>query len=266
MRKLPDKFLAAMIAVRALPGSPMYSGNDTEIMDEALQDLELYKKYKVDSIILENDHDLPYMKPPLDPKGIALMTKICKKVRKNFDGPIGVQMLEAANEDSLRIALEADLDFIRVEGYVFAHIGNSGLIEGCSGKLQRLRTKLDAKHIKIFADVKKKHCAHAITADLDITDEIKQAEYSLVDGVIVTSKFTGIEPDTADLKKARGVTKLPVIIGSGMTDENIETFLPLADGFIVGTVFRENGEFLGKTDEKRLREFMKKFIASRKGL
>src|SRR4026208_1710023 len=94
---LPPKFLAAMIAVLPLPGSPLYDGDDPKVIDQALADLEVYKKAGVDSIILENDHDLPYIQPPLDEKGIALMTKIAKEARERFDGPIGIQMLEAAN-------------------------------------------------------------------------------------------------------------------------------------------------------------------------
>jgi predicted TIM-barrel enzyme len=42
------------------------------------------------------------------------------------------------------------------------------------------------------------------------------------------------------LIKAKSATKLPVLIGSGMTAENIEEYLPLADGFIVGFYFRRN--------------------------
>jgi len=34
----------------------------------------------------------------------------------------------------------------------------------------------------VFGDVKKKHCSHALTGDLDIVDELKQAEFFLVDG------------------------------------------------------------------------------------
>src|SRR6188474_2819394 len=94
-RILPDKFLAAMIAVLPLPGSPLYDGDDKKVLDQALSDLDFYKKAGVDSIILENDHDLPYIQPPLDEKGIALMTEICREARKRFAGPIGIQMLEA---------------------------------------------------------------------------------------------------------------------------------------------------------------------------
>lgn len=259
MRNLPPKALIAVIAVKALPGAPRYKNNDNEIIDSAMSDLEQYKKAGVDSIKFENDHDVPYGKPPIDEKAIELMTKITKLAREKFDGPIGVQILEAANEDSLRIAGEADLDWIRVEAYVFAHIGNSGLIEGCSAKLQRRKAEWGYKDIKIFTDVKKKHCSHAITADLDVTDEVRQAEYSMVDGFIVTSKFTGIEPNTEDLKKVKNITKLPVFIGSGMTKDNLKTFFPLADGFIVGSTFREKGEFFAELDPERLKQFVDEF-------
>jgi len=264
MRDLPPKFLAAMIAVLPLPGSPRYNGDDQKVVDQALSDLEIYKKAGVDSVFLENDHDLPYIQPPLDEKGIALMTRIAREARKRFDGPIGIQMLEAANITSLEIAAEADLDYVRVEAFVFAHVGGSGIINGSAGKILRRRKELEAEHIKVFADVKKKHGSHSLTIDLDIRDEIMQAEFFLADGVIVTSQFTGIKPDTNDLIKAKSVTKLPVLIGSGMTPQNIRDYMPLADGFIVGSYFRKDGKFLETLQPERLDEFMKDFARSRR--
>jgi len=263
-RMLPPKFLAAMIAVLPLPGSPLYDGVDQKVIDQALEDLEVYKEAGVDSILLENDHDLPYIQPPLDEKGIALMTEIAKAVRKRFDAPIGIQMLEAANITSLEIAAEADLDYIRVEAFVFAHVGGSGIINGSAGKILRRRKELKAEHIRVFADIKKKHGSHSLTMDLDIKDEIMQAEFFLADGVIVTSQFTGINPDKNDLIKAKSATRLPVLIGSGMTAENIQDYLPLADGFIVGSYFRKGGKFLEKLEPERLNKFMKVFVAARK--
>lgn len=265
-RPLPPKFLAAMIAVLPLPGSPLYDGNDKKIMDQALNDLDIYKKAGVDSILLENDHDLPYIQPPLDENAIALMTKICNEARKQFNGPIGIQMLEAANITSLEIAAEADLDYIRVEAYVFAHVGGSGIIHGSAGQILRRRKELKAEHIKVFADVKKKHGSHSLTIDLDITDEIRQAELFLADGIIVTGTFTGSAPDKNDLKKAKSATTLPVVIGSGMNDANIAEYLPFADGFIVGSHFRKNGKFLEKLEPERLHRFMDKFQTARKNI
>ena len=263
-RTLPKKFLAAMIAVLPLPGSPRYDGNDKRILEQALSDLENYIDVGADAVLLENSHDLPYIKAPLPENAMRLMEAIAREVRARFIGPIGIQMLEAANETALEIAHAAQLDFVRVEGYVFAHVGGAGLIEGCAGKLLRKRKALGCDQIRIFGDVKKKHCSHALTGDLDILDEVKQAEFFLVDGVIVTGARTTEPPDLAELRRVRKNAHVPVLIGSGLTAQNLKTYFRVADGFIVGSTFRKNGEFLGELERKRLDAFMKVFRSLRK--
>jgi membrane complex biogenesis BtpA family protein len=263
MQTLPDKFLAAMIALLPLPGSPRYAGDDERIVAQALSDLAHYTEAGVDAIVLENSHDLPYIKPPLPPRAIEVMTSIARELRNRFPGPIGLQMLEAANETALEIAHAAALDFLRVEGYVFAHVGGAGLIEGCAGKLLRRRKELGCEQIKIFGDVKKKHCSHSLTGDLDILDEVKQAEFFLVDGVIVTGARTTEPPSLSELRRVKKHARVPVLIGSGLTSDNLRSYFPLADGFIVGSTFRENGQFLAPLDPKRLACFMEAFQALR---
>jgi membrane complex biogenesis BtpA family protein len=258
-RPLPEKFLAAMIAVLPLPGSPRYGGDDNRIIAQALSDLAHYREVGADAILLENSHDLPYIKPPLPKAAVRLMETIAREVRSRFAGPIGIQMLEAANETALEIAHAADLDFLRVEGYVFAHIGGAGLIEGCAGKLMRKRRELGCDHIRIFGDVKKKHCSHALTGDLDIVDVVKQSEFFLIEGVIVTGARTSEPPDPAELRRVKKHARVPVLIGSGITPHNLKTLFPLADGFIVGSTFRKDGQFLGELERKRLDTFMKTF-------
>ncbi len=260
---LPNKFLGAMIAVLPLPGAPRYGGNDDRIVAQALSDLRHCLEAGADAIVLENSHDLPYIKPPLPARAVEVMKRVGREVRDRCPGPIGIQMLEAANETALEIAHEAGLDFLRVEGYVFAHVGGAGLIEGCAGKLLRQRKELGCEHIKIFADVKKKHCSHALTGDLDILDEVKQAEFFLVDGVIVTGARTTEPPSLAELRRVKKHSHVPVLIGSGLTPQNIKTYFPLADGFIVGSTFRERGQFLGPLDPFRLDAFMKPFRSLR---
>jgi membrane complex biogenesis BtpA family protein len=256
---MPNKFLGAMIAVLPLPGAPRYGGDDERIIAEALSDLRHYLEAGVDAIVLENSHDLPYIKPPLPARAIEVMSRVAWEARSQFAGPIGIQVLEAANETALEIAHEADLDFLRVEGYVFAHVGGAGLIEGCAGRILRQRKERGCEHVKVFGDVKKKHCSHALTGDLDILDEIKQAEFFLVDGVIVTGARTTEPPAVAELRCVKKHARVPVLIGSGMTPDNIEAYFPLADGFIVGSTFRQDGRFLGALEAKRLEAFMSVF-------
>ena len=266
MRSLPPKAFCAMIALRPLPGAPRYDGNDRAILVEALSDLDHYLAAGVDAVVLENSHDLPYIKPPLPARAVALVKRIGRAVRKRFAGPIGLQMLEAANECALDIARDCAFDFLRVEGFVFAHIGGAGLIEGCAGHLLRQRKTLGCEHIRILGDVKKKHCSHALTGDLDITDVVKQSEFFLADGVIVTGPRTGECPDLRELKRVKAVARTPVLIGSGLTPENIARYLPWADAFIVGSTLRKNGEFLGRLDPDRLARFVSAFRGARERL
>jgi membrane complex biogenesis BtpA family protein len=252
-----------MIAVMPLPGSPLYAGNEKRIVAQALSDLDHYQKAGIDSIILENSHDLPYVKPPLPSRAIELMKELAREIRRRFSGPVGIQMLEAANETALEIAQETGLDFLRVEGYVFAHVGGAGLIEGCAGTLLRKRKELGCEQIKVFADVKKKHCSHALTADLDIVDVVKQSEFFLADGVIVTGARTTEPPNPTELRRVKQSAQVPVLIGSGMTPENIKIYFPLADGFIVGSTFREQGKFLGILDSERVDAFTRVFHSIR---
>ena len=51
-----------------------------------------------------------------------------------------------------------------------------------------------------------------------------------------------------------------------MTAENIKDYLPLADGFIVGSYFRKDGKFLEKLEPERLNKFMKVLIPARKSI
>jgi membrane complex biogenesis BtpA family protein len=263
MNPLPPKALIAMIALRALPESPLYDGDDQRIVGQALSDLENYKRAGVDAVLLENDHDLPYIKGPMPEAAMDVVEKACQAVRAQWTGPMGLQLLEAANEDALNVAHATGLDFIRVEGFVYAHVGGAGIIEACAGPLLRQRAKLGCTHIQVFADIHKKHCAHAIKADLDISLEARQAELFMADGLIVTGRFTGEAADQADLRSVRQASSLPILIGSGMTPENVKQLVPLADAFIVGSTFRGNGRYLGQLDPEHLAVFVSAFHMAR---
>jgi len=258
-RRLPEKALIAMIGLKPLPGAPAYGGSEEEVVDRAMADLEHYTAVGVDAVLIENSGDLPYQKPPLDGSDVALVRDVCALVRQRYKGPVGLQLLEAANEQALETAAATGLDFLRVEGYVFAHVGGAGLIEGCAGKLLRLRKHLGAERIHVFADVRKKHCAHALTGDLPLAEHVRQADFFKADGIVITGPRTGAEPEADDLQAAALVSALPRLIGSGMTPDCLPAYYPLADGFIVGSCLRKGGAFLGELDEDRLNRFMDVF-------
>ena len=53
----------------------------------------------------------------------------------------------------------------------------------------------------------------------------------------------------------------PVLIGSGVCEAQLENLLPLADGFIVGTAFKQNGRTRAPVDPDRVSRFMERLNA-----
>ena len=126
-------------------------------------------------------------------------------------------------------------------------------MDACAGPLLRYRKRIGADHIAVWADVKKKHAAHAMTADVSLADTVKAAEFFGADAVIVTGEATGCETSTADLSSARGATKLPVVVGSGVTAENAAAMLQHADAVIVGSALKRDRHWTGRIDLERVK-------------
>lgn len=259
MRNLPPKAVIAMIHTLALPGSPYFEGNLKAVVLRAIEDLKIYEAAGVDAVILENMHDLPYAKPPLAKETVEAMLLIAKALRQHNDKIIiGIQLLEAADLQALEIAAKADLDFVRAECFVFAHVGPAGLIEGTAGPLLRLRKKLNAEHIKIFSDVKKRQHGHALTADLTFKDVLKQIEYFRADGIIITSNINGEAAKPADFAEIKGMTKLPIFAGSGITPETINEYGENAAGFIVGSYFKVDNNWQSRLSPEKVKSLIDK--------
>ena len=104
--------------------------------------------------------------------------------------------------------------------------------------------------------MKKKHSSHAITADVDIGETAHAVEFMRGDAVIVTGTVTGEAPQGGDLLAVKRKTQLPVYLGSGVTAANLPNFFAGADGFIVGSEFKRNGQWAQAVEAKRVDRFM----------
>lgn len=207
-------------------------------------------------LLIENMHDRPYCKPPLGPEITAALTAICCAIRQQTHLPIGLQILAAANIEALAVAQAAELDFIRCEGFVFGHIADEGYIDGCAGALLRYRKSIGADKIQIWTDIKKKHAAHMVTADISIEETSEAASFFLSDGLIITGSATGKSVVPQDLISVKHATTLPVYIGSGITPVNINQYVQLADGFIVGSSLKKQGLWSNPLDIDAMKQLV----------
>jgi membrane complex biogenesis BtpA family protein len=203
-------------------------------------------------------HDRPYLKRRAPPEVVAGMTAVGCEVRRAVSLPLGVQILAGANREALAVALACGASFVRVEGFVFAHVADEGLIESDAGALLRYRKAIGAGSVRVFADVKKKHSAHAITADVDIAETAQAAEFFLADGVIVSGTATGRPADPLEVAAVSDAVKIPTLIGSGITPGNVGDYAA-ADAFIVGSSVKHGGSWSGALDASRVGALVRAF-------
>lgn len=254
-----------MVHVRALPGTPAYAGETSTIIETAVKEAELLRAAGVDGILLENMHDNPYLNRNVGPEITAMMAVIGRKVREVASLPVGVQILAGANKAALAVALAADLQFIRVEGFVFLHIADEGQMDSDAASLLRYRRQIGADRILVLTDIKKKHSSHAITADVGLDETAKAAEFFRSDGLVITGTSTGAVTEKSDIDSARNVTGLPVLAGSGVTATNLDQYFHCCDGVIVGSTLKRNGHWANELDPGRVQEFVDKLNSLRQG-
>lgn len=262
--------LIGMVHLLPLPGSPGFPRLVRELasscpshrhpsrhaiahmLDRARQDAETLLEHGCDALLVENMHDLPYLRGAVHPETVAAMALGCEAVAA-FDAPFGVQLLAGANLEALGVAIATGATFIRAEAFAYAHVADEGWLDASAGPLLRRRADLGADHVAVWADIKKKHSAHAVTADLSLADAAHGAAFCGASALIVTGSATGLPASVDDLVAARAA-HLPLAVGSGITAKNAATFAAHAQALIVGTSLKVDGDWRNPVDPARVRE------------
>ncbi len=249
-----------MIHVDALPGTPRGGRSVSAIAEAAAAEARVYRDAGFQAVMIENMHDRPYLARGAGPEVVAAMAVVASEVRRAAALPLGVQVLAGANRAALGVALATGAAFVRVEGFVFAHVADEGPMLSDAGELLRYRRAIGADGVRVFADVKKKHSAHAVTADVDIVETARAAEFFLADGVIVSGAATGQAADAAEVRAVAAGVAIPVLVGSGVSPENIAAY-PDADAYIVGSALKRDGLWSNPLDPARAQALRRAFDA-----
>lgn len=253
---LSTKPVIGMVHAGALPGTPAGGVEVRELERRVVAECAIYREAGVHGIILENMNDVPFTRGGVGPEITAAMTVLALAVKDASQLPCGIQILAGANHEALAVAHAAGFSFVRVEGFAFAHVADEGVIQSSAASLLRFRRHIGADRVQVWADVKKKHASHALTADVGIGETAAAAEFMRADAVIVTGTRTGVHPAMDDLDAVRRSCRLPLYLGSGMTAENLPEYFNRADGFIVGSAFKREGLWHETVDEHRVEDLM----------
>jgi membrane complex biogenesis BtpA family protein len=252
-----EKPIVGMVHLWPLPGAPGYTGYGMQtITENARRDAAALLDGGVDGLIVENMWDLPYyVGTDVQLEAVSAQAVVASQIAEMVDVPVGVNVIHNGWQAELAIAVAAGLDFIRVCILTGARLWDTGdLDSGCAADLLRRRKELGAEHLKLFADVDKKHSVPF--PGLDLETHIEWTEFYRADALIVSGRMTGDAPPLAKVRQAKEWATRPILMGSGTTAENIGDFLRFADGAIVGSSLKVEGLAENPVDPDRVRRYM----------
>lgn len=252
------KAVIGVIHCDAFPGAPKYKDRPIkEIIENAIRDADNYLSGGVHGLIIENHGDIPFAKPEdIGPETSAIMAVITDNIRARFGAPLGINILANAAIPALATALASGADFVRVNQWANAYIANEGFIEGAAAKALRYRNQLRANHIRVFADSHVKHGSHAIVADRSIKELTRDVDFFEADAVIATGQRTGDSATLEEIDEIRSATTLPLLVGSGVTPDNVCAILGRTQGVIVASTLKRDGVWWNEVELARVKHFI----------
>ena len=243
-----------MLHLKALPGTARYDGNLKGIEDAVARDAEALAQGGADALLMENFGDAPFHPGVVPPEVISHMTALAQRVRQRFSQlPLGINVLRNDGCAALAIAHAVGARFIRVNVLCGARLTDQGILSGIAHDLLRRRTSIGARDVRIFADVDVKHSSSlgVTSIEQDVSDTLLRG---LADAVIVSGPGTGqpVDPDQLQrIRRAAGAA--PLLIGSGVTAGSAAELASSADGLIVGTSIKCDGDACQPVDPGRVR-------------
>src|SRR5436305_4986880 len=238
-KRLGGNAVIGMVHVAALPGAPLYRGSMRAIIDAALRDARALRDGGCDASAFENFGDRPFFKDRVPAETIAALTRVIVEVRAEVSIPFGVNVLRNDAASAIAIAAATGAAFIRVNVHTGAMLTDQGIIEGRAAETLRKRAAI-APQVLIFADHMVKHATPL--APVDARQAAKDLRRrGLADAVIISGTETGAAPEADRFARLREVIDAPLLLGSGLSEENAAAFAA-ADGAIAGTSVKRGGD------------------------
>ncbi len=256
MSRFPRPYLIGMVHLDALPGSAGHFLPLSEILEHACRDAAVLRDAGFHAILVENFGDAPFVADRLHPATIASFTLCARGILDAAGLPVGINALRNDAESAIGIAYSVGAEFVRVNVHTGVAATDQGMIEGKAAQTLTLRRTLNSS-VQIFADVHVKHATPISQPDLG--QAARETAYrGGADALIVSGPATGMPTrldDVVAVKKA--VPDRPVFVGSGATTDTVRALLDVADGVIVGTSLKEQGDISSQIDLDRARAFVR---------
>lgn len=258
------KPVIAMVHLGALPGSPLHDHQKgiEGLVEGAARDLAALQQAGVDAVMFGNENDRPY-EFDADTASTATMAYVIGRLRPEIAVPFGVNVLWDPMS-SMALAAATGAAFVR-EIFTGTYASDMGPWTPDAGKAVRYRDRLGRQDLALLYNVS---AEFAYSLDRrSLADRARSAVFSSIpDAILVSGAITGEAAEMSDLVAVKEVLPdTPVLANTGVKHETVGEVLRVADGCIVGSSLKVDGNTWNPVDPERAAEFMRIARAARGG-
>jgi membrane complex biogenesis BtpA family protein len=250
-----DKPIIAMIHLPPLPGSPLYDSGAgmQKIVDSCAKDIDALQTGGVDAVMFGNEGDRPYLLKA-SPSTLAAMAYAIGELKHLIKVPFGVNYLWDPVA-TVALAIASGARFAR-EIFTGIYDSDMGLWAPDAAGALRLRADGHRQDLVLMYNINAEFASPI--GDRPVAQRAKSAVFSsLADIILVSGPMTGQAAETADLKHVKdAIPTTPVFANTGVNLDNVADILRIADGAIIGTHFKVDGNTWNAVDRSRVVRFM----------
>jgi membrane complex biogenesis BtpA family protein len=252
----------AMLHLPPLPGRPLYdrAGGMAAVVEALRGDLHALQAGGVDGLLFCNEGDRPY---PLhtDQGVVAAMAAAIGELRAEIALPFGVDLLWDPLA-AIAVASAVRASFVR-EVFTGVYDSDMGLWQPDAAAALDYRARLGGDGIKLFFNIAPEFARPLSPRPIGALAR-SVVTSSLADALLISGPMAGAAADLVHIREAKAaVPGTPVLANTGVRIETVAETLGVADGVIVGTGLKRDGDTWNPVDPERVRRFMATASAAR---
>ncbi|MCL6283924.1 BtpA/SgcQ family protein [Ruegeria sp. 2012CJ41-6] len=246
------KPVIGMVHIGALPGTPLFDPS-LDLLAAARADLVALQDAGFDAVMFGNENDRPY-EFQVDMASTATMAAIIGQLKPEIKVPFGVNVLWDPMS-SVALGAATGAAFVR-EIFTGTYASDMGPWTPDAGKAMRYRDRLNRSDMAMLYNVSAEF-AHSLD-QRPLPDRARSAVFSSIpDAVLVSGQITGEAASMSDLEAVKAVLPdIAVMANTGVKHETVANVLAIADGCIVGSSLKVDGDTWNPIDPDRARDFM----------
>lgn len=258
------KPVIGMVHLGALPGAPLHDrvAGLEGLVAAARADLAALQGAGFDAVMFGNENDRPY-EFRVDTAATATMAWVIGRLRGDITVPFGVNVLWDPMS-TVALAAATGAAFVR-EIFTGTYASDMGPWTPDAGAAMRYRNRLGRDDLAMLYNV-----SAEFADSLDrrpLPDRARSAAFSSIpDAVLVSGQITGEAAALSDLEAVKKVLPaMPVLANTGVRHATVADVLAVADGCIVGSALKVDGDTWNPVDPERAADFMARARAARGG-